>query len=316
MHFSDDPPLPLARPQRLLVMGAGPVGHFFAQSLVAAGFSLRHWSRSRGPLFEESGPRQAVDIAILAVRDQAIAQAAQFLVDHGAADGNTVLLHCAGALPPLEVFAAQLGRVRGAGLLHPLRSFVDGGDLAGESMAGGSSQLLTGTVIAIGGDDAGLAAAQLLCEAVGGQPLAVSAEQQGAYHAAAVMAAGHVTALLEVATHVLTRIGLHRPLAERALAALTRSVTNNIDRVGMTSALSGPFARGDAGTVGRHLAALRELSAESEAVYRALAPSALDLAYRKGSADPDGLDQIARLIFGDSAALTTAAAPTAADREP
>jgi predicted short-subunit dehydrogenase-like oxidoreductase (DUF2520 family) len=224
-----------------------------------------------------------------------------------------VLLHCAGALPPLEVLGAEVGRVKGLGLLHPLRSFVDGGDLDGEPVLGGSAQLLTGTVIAVGGDDAGLAAAKLLCSALGGQPLLVSAEQQGAYHAAAVLAAGHVAALLDVATHILARIGLDRPLAERALAALTRSVTHNIERVGLTSALSGPFARGDAATIGRHLTALHALSAESEAVYRALAPSALDLAYRKGSATPEGLDRIARLLFGTPAA-TASDAPPADDR--
>ncbi len=284
--------------QRVLVVGAGPVGHILAAGLTAAGFRLRHWSRSSGPLWEEKVRKQAVDVVILAVRDDAIAQAARFIVEHGAADRTTVLLHCAGALPPLEVLAEQAPHVKGCGLLHPLRSFADGAETitpqAGEELRKSG---LHGTVMAIGGDEPGLEMAKLLCEALGGVALPLSPEQQGAYHAAAVMAAGHVAALLEVAVHVLTNIGLHRPAAERALAALTRSVTYNIEQIGLPGALTGPFSRGDADTVARHLKALSGLSAEAEAVYRGLGPSSLDLGYRKRAATPESLDRIAEILF-------------------
>jgi predicted short-subunit dehydrogenase-like oxidoreductase (DUF2520 family) len=291
----------VSRSERVLVVGAGPVGYILARDLAAAGFPLRHWSRSRGALWEEAEQKQSVDVVILAVRDDAITQAARFIVEHGAADQRSVLLHCAGALPPLEVFAEEATRVKGRGLLHPLRSFVEGieeSDSAAATMSDGKPPMaLHGTVMALGGDDAGLEMANKLCAALGGVPLPLSPEQQGAYHAAAVMAAGHVAALLDVATHVLSSIGLHRPAAERALSGLTRSVTYNIERLGLPAALSGPFARGDAATVARHLSALSATSAEAEAVYRGLCASALDLAYRKGAASPQSLDRIAELLF-------------------
>jgi predicted short-subunit dehydrogenase-like oxidoreductase (DUF2520 family) len=290
-------PSPPPRKERILVVGAGPVGYILAADLQAAGFPLRHWSRSRGPLWQEPGEKQAVDIVILAVRDEAIAQAARFIVEHGAVDEHTVLLHCAGALPPLQVLSEFSGKVRGLGLLHPLRSFVEGIADEKEPEPVGRPKALAGTVMALGGDESGLAAARLLCEALGGEPLPLSAEQQGAYHAAAVLAAGHVAALLDVAAHVLCSVGLHRPSAERALAALTRSVTHNIESVGLPTALTGPFARGDADTVARHLQALSAISAEAEAVYLALCPSAVDLAYRKGCATPDALDRVAELVL-------------------
>ena len=84
--------------RRILVVGAGPVGHAWAKRLLAAGYTLRHWSRSQGPLWQESATREPADIVVFAVRDEAIAQAAQFLVEHGAAGPGSVLLHCAGAL--------------------------------------------------------------------------------------------------------------------------------------------------------------------------------------------------------------------------
>lgn len=280
------------RSERVLVVGAGPVGHALAAALSEAGFQLRHWSRARGALFEEQDgrPRETADIVLLAVRDEAIPQAARYILEHRAAGRDSVLLHCAGALPPHEILAAERGNVRGVGMLHPLHSFVSGEEVV-------ATRTLRGVVFAISGDDPGRAAAQLLCDALGGVALPLSPEQQAAYHAAAVMAAGHVAALLDVASHVLANIGLHRPDAEKALAALTRSVVDNIDRVGLPAALTGPFARGDGATVARHLAGLASISAEAEAVYRALGPSSLDLAYRKGSADNGDLDRLAEILF-------------------
>ncbi len=288
---SEAPPKP-QRSERVLVVGAGPVGHALAAGLSEAGFQLRHWSRARGPLFEEQDgrPRQAPDIVLLAVRDEAIPQAARYILEHQAAGPDSVLLHCAGALPPAEVFQAELGRVRGVGMLHPLHSFVTGEEVVAQ-------KTLRGVVFAISGDTAGRDAAELLCQALGGVALPLSPEQQAAYHAAAVLAAGHVAALLDVASHVLANIGLHRPDAEKALAALTRSVVDNIERVGLPAALTGPFARGDGATVARHLVGLAGISAEAEAVYRALGPSALDLAYRKGAADNADLDRLAEILF-------------------
>ena len=35
----------VSRPERILVVGAGPVGHSLAKNLEAAGYALRHWSR-------------------------------------------------------------------------------------------------------------------------------------------------------------------------------------------------------------------------------------------------------------------------------
>jgi predicted short-subunit dehydrogenase-like oxidoreductase (DUF2520 family) len=295
MRFDDQEPI-AAPTQRVLVVGAGPVGHALASALSEAGFPLRHWSRARGPLWEEpeSGERKPADIVLLAVRDEAIAQAARYIVEHRGAGANSVLLHCAGALPPAEVLAAERASVRGIGMLHPLHSFV-----AGEEVA--AKKTLRGVVFAVSGDEAGQATAQALCEALGGVALPLAGEQQAAYHAAAVMAAGHVAALIDVAAHVLANIGLHRPDAERALAGLTRSVVDNIERVGLPAALTGPFARGDGATVARHIASLSAISAEAEAVYRSLGPSALDLAYRKGSADSGDLDRLAEILFAPPA---------------
>ncbi len=263
----------------VLIIGTGPVGRALAAGLSRAGLEVRHFSRSAGWL--RGGPGAAAEVAVLAVRDEAIADAAEAALAQGRAGPASVLLHCAGALPPEDVLGTVRGRVRGIGLLHPLRALAQGVDD------------LCGTVMALCGDGPGLAAAQALAQALGGVPLPLRPEQLGAYHAAAVMVAGHFMALLDVASGVLAGAGLDRGHATQALAALSRSALDNLDQVGLPAAVTGPIARGNTDTVARHLRALDPAAA---AVYRALAPHVLRLARDKGAAPAAALSQIASLL--------------------
>jgi predicted short-subunit dehydrogenase-like oxidoreductase (DUF2520 family) len=272
-------------PTSILVVGAGPVGHALAAGFSRAGLALHHWSRSRGTLRQEGQPRTPPDVVILAVRDDVIGQAARFAVAHGSAGPDTVLLHCAGAIPPLLAFAEQRGQVAGCGLLHPLRS------LSGQAAAAD----LSGTVMAVCGDERGLSTATFLAQALAGHPLVLLPEQLGAYHGAAALCAGHVAALLDAAVGTLMAIGLPRHKAEQALAALCGSVADNVAAIGLPAALTGPVARGDADTVARHLAALPLAHPEADRLYRALLPAVLRLARDKGAAAKEDLDRIAQL---------------------
>jgi predicted short-subunit dehydrogenase-like oxidoreductase (DUF2520 family) len=257
------------------------VGRAFSAALAAAGVAVRSFQRGAGPPLAGAG--KGADAIILAVRDQAIAEAAEQVMQESGAGQEAVLLHCAGSIPPGEVLAGQVGRVRGVGLLHPLRSLS----------SADPAPSLRGAVMAICGDEAARSVAEDLALRVGGRPLRLEPEQLAAYHAAAVMAAGHVAALLDQAAQVLTGVGLPRRQAEEALGQLCASAARNVEAVGLPAALTGPFARGDAGTVARHL---RALPAEAAALYRAVAPYALDVARRKGSAPAEALERIAALL--------------------
>ncbi len=283
--FSDEPPVAPERQTRILIVGAGPVGQTLERTLGHVGYKVRSWSRSHGAIFAEGTEPSAAEIVILAVRDDAISQAAEYIVSHGAADENSVILHCAGSRPPSQVLNAVVGKVRGIGLLHPLRSFVHRG-AADESDGSGprSEHELRGTVMAIVGDRAGVAAGEEICAALQGVPLLLTEDRLPIYHAAAVLAAGHVATLLDVAAQLLARVGLPRQAGLRALTDLTDSVLRNVSEVGLPQALTGPVARGDAMTVAAHLDALTRVSCQVADIYRIVAESSLDVAYRKGAA--------------------------------
>ena len=90
------------------------------------------------------------------------------------------------------------------------------------------------------------------------------------YHAAAAMAAGHVLAVEEAATHLLLSLGVRRGEAVRALLPLTRQVLENFETLGPRAAWTGPLARGDYKVVRAHLEALQESPEEFAQTYEAL----------------------------------------------
>jgi predicted short-subunit dehydrogenase-like oxidoreductase (DUF2520 family) len=217
----------------------------------------------------------------LAVPDRAIGEAAGRLVELGAVDARGVVLHCAGALPAREALAPVAGRVAGVGLLHPLRALS------------GRGAPLAGTVFAVEGDARGRRVAARLARKMGGRPLVLDGARLARYHAAAALAGNHTLALVELAVRELGAVGLPRRRAEAALASLLASAADNVARLGLPAALTGPIARGDAATVERHLAAL---APAARAAYLATARPTLDLARDKRAADRAGLARLARLL--------------------
>ena len=108
-----------------------------------------------------------------------------------------------------------------------------------------------------------LKATRLRCELaraivrdLGGKSFSIRSEDKPLYHAAAVMSAGNVVALFDVALEMLVQCGLTRPAAQRILLPLIASTVRNLETKDPVDALTGTFSRGDVETVKRHLKAL------------------------------------------------------------
>lgn len=175
-------------------------------------------------------------------------------------------VHCSGALD-LSVLepAAARGALRGC--LHPLQSFP-------ERFA--EPARFAGITCGVEGD--GVLGAQLerLCEALGARAVRLEGKDRARYHAAAVFASNYVVALHAAAAHAWSLAGLPQDLAREALAPLTRGAADNVQKLPLEAALTGPLARGDLATVQGHLAAL-QASPELHALYVRLASALLAL---------------------------------------
>jgi predicted short-subunit dehydrogenase-like oxidoreductase (DUF2520 family) len=143
--------------------------------------------------------------------------------------------------------------------MHPLQSF-----------SGVCIPPLEGKVFAIEGDPVAIRLARQIVRALGGLPVQIEGGSKILYHAAAAFAAGHVLAIEETATRLLTLSGMKRGEAVRALLQLTRQVLENFERLGPRAAWTGPLARGDYGVIAAHLAAMKGLPREFSNAYAAL----------------------------------------------
>ena len=120
--------------------------------------------------------------------------------------------------------------------------------------------------------------------------------QVSAYHAAAAIASNYTVVLVAAAVELLGEVGIGREQATEAMVALVDGTLANVRERGVEAALTGPIRRGDRVTVERHLAALADRP-ELDALYRALARRAVDLARRAPDPAPsDALDAIEAVV--------------------
>lgn len=197
-----------------------------------------------------------------------------------------IVLHTSGALAsdvlePLTSIGFHVGS------LHPLVSVSD-------PQAGQRS--LRGAFYCIEGDSAATRTARAIVRDLQGRSFTISSRNKPLYHAAAVMASGHVLALYDLATEMLAECGLERGIAAQVLLPLLQSTLSNLSRSDQARALTGTFARGDIETVRRHLLALsRNGLQEALEVYRLLGARSLKLAAGNGL-EPRLVKQIKRAL--------------------
>ena len=257
----------------LAIVGAGRVGRALGRRLRELGWKIgvvvsrSEASSRRAVRFIGEGKAHCgltrhvllSNVILIATPDDVISAVAQELARMGGEELLArIVLHTSGAqdssaLASLKEFGAAIGS------LHPLQSFSGVGvpDLAGK-------------VFAVEGDAVAIRVARQIARALGGSPVQIGAGKKVLYHAAAVLAAGHVLALEEAATQLLISLGMKRSEATRALLSLTRQVLDNFQRVGPRAAWTGPLARGDYKIVGSHLCALHDSREEIAMAYEAV----------------------------------------------
>ena len=81
----------------------------------------------------------------------------------------------------------------------------------------------------------------------------------------------------------------------RALVPMMRSVSHNLESTGLPGAVAGPYMRGDIGTIGSHLEALRARAPEVLPLYCQLALAGLPFCVEKGLPE-ERADEIRALV--------------------
>jgi predicted short-subunit dehydrogenase-like oxidoreductase (DUF2520 family) len=158
---------------------------------------------------------------------------------------------------------------------------------------------LSGATIAIEGDDELAAHLAEMAESIGGVPVRLPPGTKAAYHAAAVLAAGGVIALLDTIREIAGLLALDEKGAMGIYLPLIEQAIGNAKALGIARALTGPAARGDLGTVSAHIAALRSGAPDTLAVYRALLAADARIAVERGSLSPESAERLRTALAGN-----------------
>ena len=223
-----------------------------AAALAGVGWQVRPVLGRSALAGELAAAAADVDLVVIATPDAAVAEVAAAIEPAGTA----AVAHLAGSLG-LDALACH---PRPAAL-HPLAALPDA--------ATGARRLRSGCWFAVAGDPL----AREVVADLGGSAFEVADGDRAAYHAAAVVASNHLVALLAQAE----RIGAGAGVPFAAFLDLVRATVDNVAELGPAAALTGPAARGDEATIGRHLEAI---APAERTAYQALAQEARRLAGR------------------------------------
>jgi predicted short-subunit dehydrogenase-like oxidoreductase (DUF2520 family) len=268
------------------VLGTGRVGSVLGAALnrvghrvvAASGVSRESVRRAERllpgvPLVAPDDVVAGADLVLMAVPDDVLGPLVRGLAEAGAWRAGQLVAHTSGAhgvavLDP----AARVGVLSLA--MHPAMTF-----------AGRPEDLdrLAGVCFGVTTVDALRPVAEALVLEVGGEPVWVTEEARPLYHAALVVGANHLVTLVNDAADLLRRAGVEQPA--RVLGPLLDAALDNALRVG-DDALTGPVARGDAGTVATHLRTLTARAPDSVAAYVAMARLTASRALASGRLRP------------------------------
>jgi predicted short-subunit dehydrogenase-like oxidoreductase (DUF2520 family) len=291
-----------ARPARLAlgVIGTGRVGAVLAAALelvghrAAAVSAVSDTSRARAaallPGAEVMAPTavaQQAELLFLTVPDDALPGLVEGLVAADAIPPGQLLVHTSGrygvrVLDP----ATRTGALPLA--LHPAMTFTG----RREDIA-----RLVGCSFGVTAPEPLHPIAEALVVEMGGEPQWVEEDRRALYHAALANGANHLTTLVAESLDLLRQCGVQDP--SRLLAPLLGAALDNALRSG-DAALTGPVARGDAGTVAAHVAELRRVSPQALAAYVAMARLTADRALAAGLLRPEAAETLLDVLAEES----------------
>jgi len=220
-----------------------------AVKFIGAGHAVSRLEEMRG-----------ADVWMIATRDDAIVPSCVTLAASGKVTPDDIVFHVSGATP-----SSDLKPVKDKGALvasvHPIKTFSD---------AEQAVQTFPGTYCGAEGDAGAIKVLKPAFETIGAKVFDIAPGMKPIYHAGGVFACNYLAALIEAAVRAHERAGIPRAASLEALEPLVRETVDAIFGQGPAKALTGPISRGDAATVKRQLARVREWDANMGELYRGL----------------------------------------------
>jgi len=283
---------------KLGFIGAGTVSTALSVRLSSKGYqvvavSSRSQTSARNLAQAISGCRafnnnqdvaDTAELVFITTPDDAIAPVVSQIQWH---TGQSVV-HCSGAdstdiLEPAKKLGARVG------VFHPLQTFAS---------VRQAIENMPGSTFAVETEEPLLNILKEMATALDGNWVELKAGDKVIYHAAAVIACNYLITLVKLATDLWQTFSIPPQQATQALLPLLRGTINNIDTIGIPQCLTGPIARGDTGTIKKHLDALQKIAPTILTTYRELGLQTIPIALAKGRINQHQAQELQAILKG------------------
>ena len=281
---------------KLGFIGAGTVGTALAIGLSGRGYQVAAVSSRSQQSAEKLA--QAISGCQAVGSNQAVADTAElvFITTPDGAIGTVAsevewypgqsVVHCSGAdstdtLEPARKLGARVGA------FHPLQTFAS---------VEQAIDNIPGSTFAVEAEEPLLSTLKDMAAALDGSWIELKAGDKVLYHAAAVIACNYLVTLVKLATDLWQTFNVPTHEATRALMPLLKGTLNNIENVGIPQCLTGPIARGDTGTIKKHMDALQKTAPSVLSTYRELGLQTIPVALAKGKIDDDQAEELEDIL--------------------
>jgi predicted short-subunit dehydrogenase-like oxidoreductase (DUF2520 family) len=196
------------------------------------------------------------------------------------------VIHCSGA-HSLDILESASKDGAQVGAFHPLQTFAS---------VAHAIKNIPGSTFALETEGGLLETLKRMTQDLDGSWVQLKAGDKVLYHAAAVFACNYLVTLMKMATDLWQAFGVSTPEATKALLPLLRGTLNNLENIGLPNCLTGPIARGDMGTIKRHLEALEKSAPSLLPAYRELGTQTIPIALGKGKIDSARAEEMCKLL--------------------
>lgn len=284
------------RENKISIIGLGKVGTAWLKVLTDNGYKVVSvFNRSEVPgkiqnqypkveFYKTLPSKESLlgDFLILAVSDDAIQEVANNLVNIIPSFDHLKVIHCSGThssgvLAPLEDKGALTAS------FHPLNSITT----AINSFEGiwfdmeGAKDLLNFL--------------EDMAESLNAHTFIVQPEAKPYLHASAVVASNYLVVLADLVTKISSMGNVKEDVILKAITPLMENTLQNVNKQGVTAALTGPISRGDISTIRKHLEIL-ENEPELSFLYKILGRRAVTIAESNGDSPKNELKNIKKIL--------------------
>jgi len=287
------------RENTVAILGLGKVGTAVGFLLRQAGYRIvAVASRSKAsltqgivytggkPYLNFSAAALTANCIIITTSDDAIAHVCKKISSERGIRPGAKVIHMSGA-GGLDLLESAQDAGAHVACIHPLQSFAD---------VDGAIRNIPGSTFGITSADEIKEWSVQMVRDLGGVPFFIADADKPLYHAAACIASNYLTTLIHMVEEIYQSLGLSREDTIRAIWPLVMGTIANIETKGTVQALTGPVARGDAGTIKKHAEALRNKLPALLQAYSALGILTADVGLKKKTLSPETARLIKELL--------------------